>query len=458
MMKIEFYKIPMMIPIFIRNKIHNMLSDQKFIEIFTGSVWALLARVVATLISMATSIIIARAYGADILGIMAVLSSVFMLATIFTVLGTDTSILSLIPEHLTKYSPKSAFKVYRKIQCLVSIVSFFIGMLLYINSGFIANSIFFKPDLQFYFALSSVFIIFQALMVLNSKAVRSLRLIRTFAFIQLLPSLSKLIIIIPITLFFFHQDNPIYAMLASIAITALIGIWIMDRVFKKISSKNILYPVTIKEILNISLPMFMTSTMGFVIGQTGIIMLGIFRPEAEVGYYSIAVKISTLTLFVISAINTIAAPKFSELYHGEKIDELLYVARKSAKLIFWTTIPILLLLILAGKSILSLLFGPEFTIAYWAMVFLALGQFVNSCSGSTEIFMNMTGGQNIFKNIIFISMVVNIGMNFVLIPQYGMFGAAITGMVTTIVWNVAALLHIKIKFGKTICYFPGFFN
>jgi len=104
---------------FIKRKIHNLISDKKFSEILRGSVWALGAKVLAALLGMVTYIIIARWYGADVLGIVAVLQSFLMLATIFIVLGTNTSILRLIPEHLAKYSPSSAFRVYRKTQYLV---------------------------------------------------------------------------------------------------------------------------------------------------------------------------------------------------------------------------------------------------------------------------------------------------------------------------------------------------
>ena len=60
-----------------------------------------------------------------------------------------------------------------------------------------------------------------------------------------------------------------------------------------------------------------------------------------------------------------AAPKFSELFHYQKIDELFYVAKKSAKLIFWTTSPIIIFLIVMGKPVLSLLYGNDFVAAYW---------------------------------------------------------------------------------------------
>lgn len=439
----------------IKRKFHNLISDQRFSEILTGSVWALGARVLATFFGLITSVIIARWYGAEIMGIVAVLNSFLMLATIFTVLGTNTSILRLIPEHLAKYSPTSAFRVYRKTQYFVAAISVVTGVILFFSSGFIADTIFSKPHLRFYFALAAVFIIFDSLKQLNNQAVRGLRLIKVFAFMQLLRALSKLIILVPITIFFFHPNNPIYAMFAAITITALVGAFIMDRVFKqKTTADDILYDVPMKEILTISLPMLMTTTITFIIGQTGVIILGMFRSEAEVGYYSVAVKLASLTGFIFTAINTMAAPKFSELFHSGKIDELFHIARKSTKLIFWTSLPILLALLLWGKPILSLLYGAEFEVAYWSMALLVIGQFVNSISGSTGAFMNMTGNQNPLRNIIFAGAVINILLNVVLTPKLGINGAAIAGTISLAFWNIYTLSYIKIKYGTTIGYFP----
>ena len=55
----------------VKRKIQNLISDKKFSEILTGAYWALSARVIATGLGMVSSIIIARAYGAEVLGIVA---------------------------------------------------------------------------------------------------------------------------------------------------------------------------------------------------------------------------------------------------------------------------------------------------------------------------------------------------------------------------------------------------
>jgi len=439
----------------IKANIHDILFDNRFEEILVGSVWALSARVIATGIGMIVSIIVARAYGAEVLGILAVIESFLLIVTIFTVLGTNTSILRLIPEHLARYSPTSAFKVYRKTQYLVAGVSVAVGFIIFLCAGFIAETIFSKPHLEFYFSLAAILILFKSLMNLNTSAVRGVRLIRSFAFMHLLPSLSQFLILVPLTLFLFNRANPIYAMFASIVITAIVGVLIMNRVFtKKTKPDDTRYPVPIKEILRISFPMLMTATMGFIIAQTGVIMLGIFRSEAEVGYYAIAVKLATLTSFVLMAVGSMAAPKFAELFHSGKVDELFYVAKKSAKLIFWTSTPILLGLIVLGKPILQIAFGNEFEVAYLSLIFLGMGQFVRSISGTSGLFMVMTGNQKIYRNIVTTAAIVNIFLNFILIPEYGINGAALSALFSLIAWNIAALCYIKMKFGKTTGYFP----
>jgi O-antigen/teichoic acid export membrane protein len=439
----------------LKQKYINLTTDKKFSEILTGSVYSVVAQVAAIALTMIANIIIARVYGAGVLGILAMVNSFLMLVTIFTVMGTGTSILRLIPEHVAKHSVTSAFRIYRKTQYFVAGASLTTGAFFFFAAGFVATRIFSKPHLSFFFALAAIFVIFKSLMDLNTQAVRGLRLIRTFAIMKLIPSASMLAILVAVTLLFRSPAVPVYAQLAAFGVTAVIGVWIMDRAFKRrMQPAQVIRPVAIREILSISLPMLMTASMTFFIGQTGVIILGMFRSESEVGYYAMAVKLAGVTTFVLQAINAMAAPKFSELYHTGKMDELFHVARKSTKLIFWTTTPVLVGLLILGKICLRLLFGDDFSVAYPAMVLIVIGQFVNSVSGSNGHFMDMTGHQKVLRNIIFFAALINIMLGWVLIPRFGINGAAFAAMVSLIFWNVYVLIYIKGKYGRMIGYVP----
>jgi O-antigen/teichoic acid export membrane protein len=303
--------------------------------------------------------------------------------------------------------------------------------------------------------LAGGFLVFISLALLNTEAVRGLRLIRVFALMQLFPQGFTLFFLVFLGFLWGSMDIPVYATLGGFATTGLTGWLIMESAFRKRRQPaDVIHPMSARKILTISFPMLMTTTMSIVSSETGVIMLGMFRSEAEVGYYAIAVKLSTLTSFVLNAVNSMAGPKFSELFHCNKMEELFHVAKKSSKLIFWTTVPILLGFILWGKTILGNFFGHEFAVVYPALVILSLGQFVNSVSGATGLFMNMTGNQNIFRNIMLVAALVNIAMNLLLTPQYGASGAAAAAMLSLAVWNLATLVYMKMKFGMTTGYFP----
>jgi O-antigen/teichoic acid export membrane protein len=434
---------------------HNLISDRKFSDILSGSVWVLSAQVASAFFAMIIQIIIARFYGVETLGVVSIINSFIMLISIFTVLGTGTSILRLIPEHIANFSPTSAFRIYRKSLCIVILASLFIAILLYLSSDIVARHVFNKPHLSAYLALAAAFVIFKSLMVLNTQSTRGLKHIRIYAFLQAFPQGFNLLFLLVIGIFIKSSDLPVHSLLLSFFVTGIASWIIVEYSFNiKIHPDDNIHPMPTREILFISLPMFLAASMNYLVGQTGLFMLGVFRSESEVGYYTAAVKLATLTSFVLTGINSMAAPKFSELFFTNQVEELFRVAKKSTKLIFWTTTPILFLLILLGKKIIAILFGNDFILAYWAMVLLVLGQFVHSISGSTGIFMNMTGHQKIYRNIMLLTSFLNIISNLALIPRFGLIGAAIAGMLSLIFWNMASLIFIKRKYGKTIGYFP----
>jgi O-antigen/teichoic acid export membrane protein len=440
----------------LKSYIRDLFSDRKFTEVITGSVWAISARVLATGLGLVVTVVIARFYGAQVMGVIAVLNSYLLLATVFTLLGTNTSILRLIPEHLVKFSATSAFRVYRKIQFMVIGISLIAGALFFFGSHLIADKVFSKPHLSPYFSIAAIFIVFKSLMLLNTQAVRGLKLIKMFAFMQVLPQGVNLLLLVFLGFFLAAGDIPVYAFLGSFVVTGIAGWAFMEYNFKRtMQPRDRVEPIAARTILSVSLPMLMTASMQFLIGQTGVILLGMFRTEAEVGYYDIAVKLANLTNFLLLAINSMAAPRFSELFQRNELEELFYVAKKSTRLIFWTTAPILFGLIVLGGPVLSFVFGKGFTMAYPSLVFLSIGQFVNSISGSTGTFMNMTGHEKNLQNILLGAATINILMSLLLIPSMGMIGAALAGMTSMTFWNAYTLFYIKSKYGRTIGYFPN---
>ena len=130
------------------------------------------------------------------------------------------------------------------------------------------------------------------------------------------------------------------------------------------------------------------------------------------------------------------------------------IVQQSTKTIFWVTFPVIILFLCFPKSILSA-FGEEFKLAAMALIILSISKMFSAISGSVGTFLQMVGKQNVFQNILILTAVINIGLNYILIPKYGIDGAAFASAISGVIWNVLMIVYIKKNFGFYSIYFPG---
>jgi O-antigen/teichoic acid export membrane protein len=150
---------------------------------------------------------------------------------------------------------------------------------------------------------------------------------------------------------------------------------------------------------------------------------------------------SQMVFLGLSAINVIAAPMISELYWHDRHAELRRLVRLAALGVVATAFPAVILLVVFGRPILRL-FGPAFVTGYAALVILCCGQLINALAGSVGFLMTMTGHQKQAAVIVAVTATLNVALNLLLIPPYGMAGAAAATAVTTAAWNLAMLAYV----------------
>jgi O-antigen/teichoic acid export membrane protein len=429
--------------------------DRRFSGLFIGTIWVLMGRISATAIGMLNSVIVAKYYGADMLGVMALIQTTLLVTLTISKMGLDTAVLKLIPEHVEKFSINSAKQVYFRVLFVAIILSLLTGAILFLLADFLGSGVFGKPYLTKYLTLMAIVVVFGAIYDINMQTVRGFRQVKMFAFMQLLPQSILFSLLVTAMMGSNIYDAPVWALLLALVFSSVITICMVIWVFTRLTGKNgDIEQLRYRDIISLSSPMFLTASMNFIIAQSGLIIIGVFRSSAEVGYYSIAVKLATLTSFVLMAINSIVAPKFSQLFHSDRIAELYQVARRSTKLIFLSTVPILLVLLMFGRQILFALYGKEFIAAYAALLILIIGQFIHSISGSTGYFLNMTGGHKFYSIVLVIAAVLNAALGISLIPLMGDVGAAISATTCLIFWNLVSLIYIKRKHGFNFSYIP----
>lgn len=199
--------------------------------------------------------------------------------------------------------------------------------------------------------------------------------------------------------------------------------------------------------LRSALPFTLIGGAGIINTHTDIIMLGWFSSSEEVGIYRVAAQGVTLVGFSLQVVNAIVAPQFSRLHAQRDVYRLQQIVTESARWVLLLAMPVALLLIIAGGTLLRGVFGLEFTSGHAPLAIMAVGQIVNSAFGSVGFLLNMTGHEAVTARILWQTALLNIVLNLCFIPPLGMSGAAIATAVSLALWNLLLYRQVRRKLG-----------
>ena len=199
--------------------------------------------------------------------------------------------------------------------------------------------------------------------------------------------------------------------------------------------------------LKSTVPLGLTAALTLINGQTDILVLGMFREDADVGIYRVAVQMATLVIFGLQVVNVIQGPHIAHMFALGDRQKLQTLITRSAQAVLALTLPIVLILVLFGGWIIRTAFGPEYASAYVPLVILCAGQLVNASMGSVGSLLNMTGHERDTMQSVFIGATVNVTLNFALTPTFGMIGAATATAITLVVWNLVMWHKVHLRTG-----------
>jgi O-antigen/teichoic acid export membrane protein len=148
--------------------------------------------------------------------------------------------------------------------------------------------------------------------------------------------------------------------------------------------------------------------------------------------------------FIPMAIGAYISPKVAQAY--EKGDNLKVkkLFKDSLKLIAFTTLPLFVIILFFADSFLGL-FGTAFTVASTTLLIVNLGFLSEALCGPVGFVLNMTDNQHVFMKILMISLLINILFNTLLIPVYGINGAAVALLLSMLFWTISSFIILKIK-------------
>ena len=386
-------------------------------------------------------VLIARYFGPDSYG-------VFSLALI--VLGIFISLSSVgLPGGISRFVPYYlGEKQYGKVSYLLKfsgfvmvLISLFLGIVMFLTSDLIALNFFEDSNLVIPLKIFSLLVPLSVIGNLFLDIIKSHEKPGWYSFLSnILSNFSKVAALLFLILIGVSVNSIYLSYAFSIIAVLIVSLLFLRKIFgtrktKDISAKEKRY--IRREILSYSWPLIVLGLITKLYAWTDSLTIGYFLNATEVGYYNAALPIALLLSIAPEIFMVLFVPIINRSFSKKNNVSTSELSKQVSKWIFIINIPLFFILIIFPGVLLNLLFGPEYLVAENALRILSLGSFLSSFLYISEKLILMKGKSKVILINVVITLAINLVLNILLVPKYGIAGAAAS---TSFVWFLMAII------------------
>lgn len=385
-----------------------------------------LGRVGGVLASLFAMKFIISTHGADVWGSIIFLLSLLNLASILTLFGQGNYLLSLSSEVVSERIGKIIVNVI-ELSLIIAVCFLLFNVIFDIWSQSLASYIAISIPLYSLAKISRRFyqkndnrFVFN---ILNSD---------NFIY-------YALIIFVGLEILIAVEVDYLLVILVTVAIAA-IGVSLYFAGNINWQSVNISNLGVLKE----SSAFLLGSSLLLLMGWIDTFLLGLIKGEKEVGLYNVIFKLASIATFVLSLTNAIIAPRMKDLYRENfpYFKKLIKITNRFNVVITFFALLTALLFLTQILTFFGVSEESQQLLEIPAFILL-IAYSINSACGNVGYILQMTGKVKQFNKIVSVAAVINLTLNVILIPMYGILGATIATGFSMIVWNISSAVYIK---------------
>jgi O-antigen/teichoic acid export membrane protein len=197
-----------------------------------------------------------------------------------------------------------------------------------------------------------------------------------------------------------------------------------------------------RELLFFSFPLALESALAMVAFWTDTLMLAFYTGEELVGIYNAAVPFANLLPIFLIALIYIYLPVATKLLAESRMQDVKAIYRSATKWAFLLTLPLFLTFFLFARPVILLFAGDRYAGAVSVLAVLSLGFFTHVFLGPNGMTLVVLGKPNLLLLDGAAGLLLNVGFNALMIPRWGMLGAAIASAISLALVNSLKSLQI----------------
>jgi len=220
---------------------------------------------------------------------------------------------------------------------------------------------------------------------------------------------------------------------------------LMQKIFPISRSKEGMY----KKLLVFSLPVLLYGILADITTRIDTLLLGALKTSNEVGIYQTSIPTAQFLWSIPGTLGLIFVPVMTELYAKRKMDEMKGVYKTIAKWGFYVNFPIFLLFFMYPNAVINTLFGNEYLVAGNSLRILSFGYMIYFIGLLSTLMLNVLEKTKYHILNSGLSLLLAFTLNYILIPAYGIDGAAIATAVALTFYTILATSEVYI-FSKNL--------
>ena len=199
---------------------------------------------------------------------------------------------------------------------------------------------------------------------------------------------------------------------------------------------------TLYQVLKESYPFIFSALMVTVYGQTDKIMLKEMLGFSSVGLYSVSLILAGAISIVPSALIEGFRPEIMKLKQNNEVI-YQYRLKQLFGLVFWISVCYCFFITIFSKDILLLFYGEQYVNAANSLAVVVWYTSFSFFGAVNNLYMVAEKKTFWVQIVTFVGAMLNVILNFILIPYFGVLGAALASLITQIIANYLLLYLIK---------------
>jgi len=244
---------------------------------------------------------------------------------------------------------------------------------------------------------------------------------------------------------YFNVINLIIGNLFVLGICALTaGVVVYFKIIRKLPEHK--KADNVFEWKNIAWNILLINILFILTSQIATLFLGWLSSEGETGMYGLSLRLIELPATVVTLFNFVLAPIFAEYFSDRKTIELASLTKKTSLVMITLSLPLIILYLLVPSFCLSL-FGNSYSGGEPVLILFSFIQIIVIINGNANYLLLMSGNTLSLIRITGFSLLIQIVLCIVLIPEYGAYGAALATVGQLLFQNTLVYFSVKKKLG-----------